>query len=266
VTVVDRFAGRTAIVSGAGSGIGREIAVRLAAEGARVVAGDVDAAALESLAAAAPVTVVPGDSAVEGTADRLVEAAERCGDGVDLVVNNAGLLRPGPTETYATADWLRTVDVNLTGYFYLARAAGSAMIGRGGGAILNVASIAGVAAAPESAAYVATKHGVIGLTRALAADWACHGIRVNALAPGLTRTPMVAEFADRSPQRYAAREARVPLGRAAEASEQAAIALFLLSPEASYVTGQVVVADGGGQALYSGYDAPAVTNGAVPRR
>lgn len=251
----DRFTGKVAIVTGAGSGIGRQIALDLAAEGARVVAGDIDSASLESLAAEAPITVEVGDTADEQTSQQLVATALRLGGRVDLLVNNAGVYRSGPTETYPSEDWRRTIDVNLNGYYYLARAAGAVMIGQHAGVILNVASIAGVAASPNSAAYVTSKHGVIGLTKALAVDWAHYGIRVNALAPGLTSTAMVHAIADRAPEQYAARKAKVPLGRAAEPLEQASTALFLLSDNSSYTTGQVLIVDGGGGALYSGYQA-----------
>ncbi|GAA4540177.1 SDR family NAD(P)-dependent oxidoreductase [Pseudonocardia xishanensis] len=253
-----RFTDQVAVVTGAGSGIGRQIALGLAAEGARVVAGDVDPVSLDALAAEAPLSVEVADMADERAAERLVATAVRLGGRVDLVVNNAGVLRSGPTESYSTEDWRRTIDVNLNGYFYLARAAGAVMIGQRAGVILNVASIAGVAASPNSAAYVTSKHGVIGLTKSLAVDWARYGIRVNALAPGLTSTPLVAAIAEEAPAHYAARQARVPLGRAGEPREQAGVALFLLSAESSYTTGQVLVVDGGGAALYSGYEPPAV--------
>lgn len=253
----ERFTGRIALVSGAGAGIGREVALALATEGARVVAGDVDPAALEKLAAEAPIVTVAGDSSGEDTADRMVAAALDLGGRVDLVVNNAGVHRSVPPESMSPADWRRVIDINLNGYFYLARAAGEVMIRQRWGVILNIASTAGVAASLNSAAYVASKHGVVGLTKALAVDWARYGIRVNALGPGLTSTDMVRGFAESAPDLYAVRERRVPLGRAAAPSEQAATALFLLSDDSAYTTGQTLVVDGGGAALYSGYEAPA---------
>jgi NAD(P)-dependent dehydrogenase (short-subunit alcohol dehydrogenase family) len=253
----ERFTDRIALVSGAGAGIGREVALALAAEGARVVAGDVDPATLEKLTAEASIVAVAGDSAEESTADRMVAAALDLGGRVDLVVNNAGVHRSVPTESMLPADWRRMIDINLNGYFYLARAGGEVMIRQRSGVILNIASTAGVAATLNSAAYVASKHGVVGLTKALAVDWARHGIRVNALAPGLTSTDMLRGFAESAPDLYAVRERRVPLGRAAAPSEQAATALFLLSDDSAYTTGQTLVVDGGGAALYSGYEAPA---------
>lgn len=252
-----RFQDKVAIVTGAGSGIGREITLGLAREGAAVVACDVAEGTLDKLAAEVNVEQVIGDTADEGTATRCVEAARRVGGRVDILVNNAGIHLSKPAEELSPAEWRRVLGINLDGYFFTARAAGEVMIGQRSGVILNVASTAGVSAALNSAAYVASKHGVVGLTRALAVDWARYQIRVNALAPGLTATEMVRAFAERAPELYAVRQSRVPLGRAATAAQQAATALFLLSEDSAYTTGQVVVVDGGGQALYSGYEAPA---------
>ncbi|GAA2862013.1 SDR family oxidoreductase [Pseudonocardia halophobica] len=255
--MTDRFRGKVAIVTGASAGIGRAVALALAAEGARVVVNALDPVGLEKLGTEADLVAVVGDTAEEDTADRLVAAALDTGGRVDLLVNNAGVHRSVPTAEFSSAEWRRVIDINLNGYFYLARAAGAVMIRQRAGVILNVASTAGVAAALNSAAYVASKHGVVGLTKALAVDWARYGIRVNALGPGLTTTGMVQAFAESAPDLYAARERRVPLGRAASPEEQAATALFLLSDESAYTSGQILVVDGGGAALYSGYEAPA---------
>lgn len=256
-----RFQGRVVVVSGAASGIGWRIACDLAAEGAAVIGIDRDQGALDTLIGG-PLTVgIAGDITDEDVSSHAVEAASRLGP-LELVVSSAGVYRGGLPETMSTVAWRETVDVNLTGAFLLARAAAPALIDNGGGAILNVASVAGVSGLPGDAAYVASKHGLVGLTRALAVDWARHHIRVNALCPGLTLSPMVEDFMINAPIAFAERVARVPLRRPGSLEDQAAAALFLLSDAAQYVTGQALVVDGGGDALYSGYTAPGGSDGA----
>ena len=260
----ERFAGKTAVVTGAGSGIGRAIAFALVSEGARVVAGDLRPDGLASLADEAGtdrIAQIVGDTADPATGEALVDAALEASGRLDIVVNNAGIHKILPAEEIPVEIWRETIDVNLNGYFYVARAAVRPMIRQRSGAILNIASTAGVGAALSSAAYVASKHAVVGLTKALAVDWARYGIRVNAIGPGLTRSTIVDRYEANAPELFAQRKARIPLGREAKASEQAASALFLLSDESGYTTGQTLVVDGGGHALYSGYQAlPLVTD------
>lgn len=260
----DRFAGKIAVVTGAGSGIGRAIALALVSEGARVVANDLRPDGLASLAGEAGgdrIAQVVGDTADPATGEALVDAALEAFGRLDIVVNNAGIHKILPAEEIPVEMWRHTIDVNLNGYFYVARAAVGPMIRQRSGSILNIASTAGVGAALSSAAYVASKHAVVGLTKALAVDWARYGIRVNAIGPGLTRSMIVDQYEANAPELFAQRKARIPLGREAQASEQAASALFLLSDESGYTTGQTLVIDGGGHALYSGYQAlPLVTD------
>ena len=246
-----RFEGKVAIVTGAGHGIGEAITRGLLAEGARVVANDLSGSRLARLEGDERVTVVAGDITDPGTAERLAGAAD-----ADVLFNNAGIFRAAAAEDLAVEEWRLTVDVNLSGTFYVAQAVGLGMIERGGGAIVNVASISGLTAAPFSAAYVASKHGVVGLTKALAIEWARHGVRVNALCPGITATEMFAAAAAAEPERFADRVARVPIARPAEVEEQAAAALWLASDEARYVTGVALPVDGGTIALSSGYAPP----------
>ncbi|MDV6247191.1 SDR family NAD(P)-dependent oxidoreductase [Rhodococcus opacus] len=251
-----RFNGQVGIVTGAATGIGRAIATALTREGATVIVGDIDDDGLATLASETGAHPVRADSSEESAASELVAKALEVGGRLDLLVNNAGVHRSVPTTEMTPAAWRQVIDLNLNGYFYTARAAGQEMIKQRSGSILNIGSTASVSASLNSAAYVASKHGVLGLTRALAVDWAQYGVRVNALAPGLTTTEMVHKFQESAPELYDVRRRRVPLQRAASADEQAAAALFLLSDESGYTTGQVLVVDGGGQALYSGYEAP----------
>jgi len=254
--MTQRFTDKVAIVTGAGSGIGRAIALGILDGGGSVVAGDIDADALGSLEHHADLAVVAGDIADPATARQLVATATGGHGRVDIAVNNAGTIHAGAAETLTDENWQHSIDVNLTGTFFLAREAGLEMIRRRSGILLNVASMAGLAGVPENAAYVAAKHGVVGLTRGLATEWARYGIRVNALCPGLTETDIVAKMEAQAPDMMDRRRRRIPVGRPATPSEQAAVALFLVSDEASYVNGLIANVDAGGHALYSGYALP----------
>jgi NAD(P)-dependent dehydrogenase (short-subunit alcohol dehydrogenase family) len=258
--VSNRFEGKVSIVTGAASGIGREICLGLLAEGATVIANDVNEEGLGDVCVDPNAHAVSGDTSVPETAERLVAKALEVSGRVDLLVNNAGIGLPGPTENLTNERWQRCIDVNLTGYFFLARDAGRVMIDQRSGTILNVASMAGLAGVPENIGYVASKHGVVGLTRSLAVDWARYAIRVNALCPGITETALIRQREAEAPEMFRARKERIPLGRVAQPVEQARVGLFLLSDDASYVSGLVANVDAGGFALYSGFVAPKITN------
>ena len=222
-------------------------------EGASVVANDINEDVLAGFSDHPNALTVLGDTSLPETAARLVAQALESSGRIDLLVNNAGFVRAGLTEETSNEDWQRCIDVNLTGDFYLARDAGRVMIAQRSGVILNVSSMAGLAAVPENVGYVASKHGVIGLTRSLAVDWARYGIRVNALCPGITETALIHRLEAESPDVFKTRKERIPLGRMAQPVEQARVALFLLSDEASYVSGLVADVDAAGSALNSGY-------------
>jgi len=255
-----RFLDKVAVVTGAGSGIGLSCAKMLASEGAITFVNDVDETranvgveaikALNKTAIAAPCDV-SNQSLVEKAVERIVDQYGR----IDVLINNAALATSAPAEDYPA--WNKILDVNLSGAYYWARAAARAsMIKRASGSIVNVSSITSSAAMPYDIGYVVSKHGLIGLTKALAVEWARFGIRVNCACPAFTNTPIIEEVERIHPGKFDTRRQRVPLGRMARPEEQARAILFLASDEASYCTGTVLYNDGGQTALLSGYDPP----------
>ena len=243
-----RFAGRTALVTGAAGGIGLAVASRLLAEGARVALADRAAEALaRSCSALGPDAVaVLGDLAEEAGAERLFDDAVAAIGPVDILVNNAGVAEPiARTINQSLADWQSVLDVNLRGTFLMSRAWGRQALRRGqGGVLVNVASIVGIVGVPASNAYGTSKAAVIHLTRSLASEWASKGIRVNCVAPGFIEAPMAAAMFGQGVNRERV-EARVPMRRLGLASEVAAAVAYLASDDASYVTGAVLPVDGG---------------------
>jgi NAD(P)-dependent dehydrogenase (short-subunit alcohol dehydrogenase family) len=252
--VSGRLAGKAALVTGGAVGIGRATCARFAregaavtvfdrdADGARACADEIEASGGRSLAIAGDVTRL--DDAVAAVA----RSAETFG-GLDVLVNNAGVIGSGTVETTDEAEWHRVVSVNLTGVYLVSKAAIPALRQRGGGAIVNVSSAAGLAAWYDQAAYDASKGAVVNLTRSMALDFASAGIRVNCLVPAHVVTPMSENFIRAGGAEAAYRRERVleaiPLGRFSEPEEIAAGALFLASDEASYATGSCLVLDGG---------------------
>ncbi|MFN3215253.1 MAG: SDR family NAD(P)-dependent oxidoreductase [Acidimicrobiales bacterium] len=235
------------VVTGAGRGIGAGIARAAAAAGYRVGVLDLDASAAAAVAEEICALAGP-DAAVPLVASTVDEAAvETVLDAfgpVDAVVNNAGIVRFGPLSELSLADWRAVVDVNLTGTFVVARAAAARMATAGGGCIVNITSMNGVAPGPNAGAYGATKAGVALLTQQMAIEWGGSGIRVNAVAPGLIDGGMSEPiYAD--PVTRAARESKVPAGRLGTVDDIAQTVLFLASDAASYITGQNILVDGG---------------------
>jgi NAD(P)-dependent dehydrogenase (short-subunit alcohol dehydrogenase family) len=243
------LAGRTAIVTGAARGIGRAIAEGLASVGVFVALADVleeglaDAertVAARGFRCVAVKTDICSDEARAALVGRTISEFGR----VDILVNVAGITRPHPSEVYPADDWDLTLAVNLSAMFHLCKLAARDMIPRRSGAIINVSSIGGALGFPNNPAYQASKSGVLGLTRALATDWAKYGIRVNALCPGYTHTDMT-DKSFRDPRTHAARATRTMLNRWGQPAEMVGPVIFLASDAASYVTGQELFVDGG---------------------
>jgi meso-butanediol dehydrogenase/(S,S)-butanediol dehydrogenase/diacetyl reductase len=252
-----RLANKVAVISGGGSGIGAAVARTFADEGAKVVVTGRRPEPIEAVAEHVGGIAVQGDTADPGHADEAVAAAVRAFGGLDVVVANAGIGVGGAAADVSDEAWRSTLDVNLTGTFFLTRAALPELIRRGGGSIVLVSSVSAFVSAPESAAYETSKAGLIGLARSLALDYGRHGVRANALCPGWVRTPMGDESMDHLAARYgitrdeayALSQRLLPLGRAAEPEEMAACCLFLACDDSSYVTGTALVADGGTMAV-----------------
>lgn len=248
-----RLAGKVAIVTGGGSGIGRATALLFAQEGARVVVADY---APEGGQETVRMIQQHGGEALFVESDvsnaedmrRLVQTTVDAYGRIDILVNNAAVTIPASVVDATEEVWDKTMDIDLKGVFLLSKYAIPYLINGGGGSVINMASMCGLVASPNQAPYSAAKGGVVALTRQMAIDYARYNIRVNGIAPSEVRTPMFLGFINRAPdpeKKMQELVARIPMGRVAEPEEIARAALFLASDESSYITGVTLPVDGG---------------------
>jgi len=246
----DRLGGKVCIVTGAGSGIGRATAIRFAEEGARVTAVDIDRdsvdATVRSIGSAA--VAVQADVSVASQVKAYTDATVERWGGLHVVFNNAGVNLPGVFHEASDEVIDRTLDVNVKGCIYGCRYAIPYMLAGGGGSLINTTSVNGIVAEPFLTIYATSKGAIVMLSKGIALDYAKQGIRCNALAPGWVDTPINyahAEMLGGLKEVYATIDSFQPIGRPGEPREIANVALFLASDESSFVTGSVIVADGG---------------------
>ncbi len=241
--------GLSVVVAGGAGGLGAPLARALCIRGARLVIADIDVDRARNLArnleaeGGEAIGVVLDVTHGVSCGGAIGEAIQKWGR-LDGLINATGVYRVAPALELADAEWQRTIDINVTGVFRLARAAGRVMTAQRHGSIITLASVSSTVANPNYAAYAASKAAVAHLTRVLATEWAALGVRVNAIGPAVTPTPLAAPILDDERQRATAL-ARIPMGRFGSPDDLVAAAIFLLAPGSAFVTGQVLYVDGG---------------------
>jgi NAD(P)-dependent dehydrogenase (short-subunit alcohol dehydrogenase family) len=241
---------KVALITGAGGGLGRAMALALARTGARIMAADIVEADAQTTAEAVieqsgSAHFVQADVADAAAVERMVQTTVEWGGRLDIAINNAGVGGANArTADYPEAEWHRVIAINLTGVWLCMRSEIPQMLVRGG-VIVNVASVAGVVALASNSAYTASKHGVVGLTKAAALEYVRSGIRINALCPGFTRTPMVEQLIESRPQLAERLPRSMPIGRLGTPEEIADAVVYLCGDGAAFMVGHALVLDGG---------------------
>ena len=250
--------GKIAIITGAGQGMGRGIALSLADKGANVIAIDINYEAVKNLVSAIKgnnqkALAIKADISVATEVDAAVREVLDYFHHIDILVNNAGLSLLVPTVQMTEEEWDKIMNVNLKGMLFCCQAVGRQMIKKRTGTIINIASVGGHGGIPKMAAYCASKGAIISLTRSLAIEWAEFNIRVNSVSPGMTETSMVQRLRAQSPDVFEQREKMIPLGRAGKIQDVVNLVDFLASQKSNYITGQDIIIDGGLFAIHPGY-------------
>ncbi len=246
-----QMSGKVAVVTGAASGIGRATATAFGREGAKVVVSDIDAkggneTVAQIRAAGGEALFVPCDVTKAAEVEALVKKTVEAYGRLDFAHNNAGIVAGmGPTADCAEEDWDRTIRVNLKGIWLCMKHEIRQMLAQRGGAIVNTSSTAGIVGSKGASAYAAASHGIVGLTKTAALEYAEAGIRINSICPGNTRTPMIERVLQKNPQAEPQMIGRIPLRRMATPEEIAATVVWLCSDAAAFVTGHTLVSDGG---------------------
>jgi NAD(P)-dependent dehydrogenase (short-subunit alcohol dehydrogenase family) len=240
---------RIAIVTGGGSGIGKHVALAFSEYGAKLVVADInqDGAAhvvSEIEAKRGEAIAIRVDVTQPKEVQKMVDLALRSYGRIDILFNNAGINIRRPAETYSLDDWNRVIAINLTGMFLCAQAVGRVMMKQGGGKIINTASVSAKLGHPGNLAYAAAKHGVVGMAKVMAVEWAKYHVNVNCIAPGVIRTSMTAKAFDDA-EKYKELVSKVPMGRLGEPDDLVGAVIFLASEASNYITGQTIYIEGG---------------------
>lgn len=257
-----RLIGQTALITGAAIGIGKEVSLTLARDGADVAVTDlrsneINEVAKEIQGLGRRALAIPADVSKYGDVQRMVGEVVDAFGKIDILVNCAAISDDSaPIQDLSLEKWEKMIDVTLNGTFFCSQIVGREMIKRRKGKIISIASTAGLAATPFEGHYTVAKHGVVGLTKALAVEWGRYGITANCICPGLTETPTTKKSIEQDPDWFGRRIARIPLGRIAQPSDQARVVAFLASADSDYLNGHALVLDGGTNALYAGFSLP----------